>query len=523
MSASSLKLTDQQQAIVQHTTGPALVFAVAGSGKTTSMVHRIRHLIQQRVVKPEQILATSFNNAAVKDIVQQLEKIGVREKVDCRTLHSLGYMIIKTAAEQGAIDRAWMARQQDDQSDRLLNQIMVQLSIEQGMDSSELSLDREDLRNQISIWKGNLAYPDLERTNLSEAARAIAGQAEHDNHLYTRAYQLYEKQRQKEHVITFDDMLMFGWEILVTHPAILERVRSRYQMIMVDEFQDVNFAQYKIVDLLAAPHGNYMAIGDDDQCIYEWRGANPRYILEFEDTYQAQVYTISDNFRSQAQQVILANEVISKNVKRYEKHLSLTSGFAGETFLHEEATDERVARLLVGDIRKLISGGHPLDEIAILIRLYSQTAFLETAMIEYGMPYRIVGGEPFYRRSELITLFQYLSFARHEQLIERDGYPENPADIRKYQQMFQRIVNQPRRYLSRDFTTFVAQQSARRGASIVEIMIEQQDQLKGGSKKKDVGVRWPDPQIKGPPPQNCSQDPHLAGRRVGLSKLFIGD
>ncbi len=485
MASPSVKLTDQQRAIVAHTTGPALVFAVAGSGKTTSMVHRIRRLIQQRIVRPEQILATSFNNAAVKDIVKQLGGIGVTGKVDCRTLHSLGYMIIKIAAEQGAIERAWMGRQQDDQGDRLISQILVQLSIEQGMDSTELNLDREDLRNQISIWKGNLAYPDLEKANLPEEAKAIAGQAEHDNHLYTRAYHLYEKQRQKERLITFDDMLMFAWEILVTQPAILEAVRSQYQMVMVDEFQDVNFAQYKIVDLIAAPHGNYMAIGDDDQCIYEWRGANPRYILEFEDTYKAQVYTISDNFRSQAQQVILANEVISKNKKRYEKYLSLTSGFDGETFLHEEANDERVARLLVGDIRKLINSGHVVeDDIAILIRLYSQTAFLETAMIENGMPYKIIGGEPFYRRSELITLFQYLSFARHEQLIERDGYPQNPADVRKYQQMFQRIVNQPRRYLSRDFVMFVSQQSERRGVSIVEIMIEQQDQLKGGSKKK---------------------------------------
>ena len=479
-----LKLTDQQQAIVVHEKGPALVFAVAGSGKTTSMVHRIKHLVDRKVVQPRQILATSFNNAAVKDILKQLSEIGVAEGVDCRTLHSLGYLIIKTAAARGAIDKAWAGRQQDDAGERLINQIMVQLSIEQGMDSTELGLDREDLRNQISIWKGNLAYSDLAKVNLPEEAAGIATQAEHDNHLYTRAYQLYEKQRRQEHLITFDDMLMFAWEILVTAPDILHEIQSKYQMVMVDEFQDVNFAQYKIVDLLAAPHGNYMAIGDDDQCIYEWRGANPRFILEFEETYRARVYTISDNFRSQAQQVILANEVISKNTRRYKKHLSLTSGFAGETYLHNEANDERTARLLVGDIQQLLKSGHPISEIAVLIRLYSQTAFLETAMIEYGMPYRIIGGEPFYRRSELITLFQYLSFARHEQLIKQHGYPQNESDVRKYQKMFQRIINQPRRYLSRDFVMFVSQQSARQGRSIIEIMVEQQDQLKGGSKKK---------------------------------------
>jgi DNA helicase-2/ATP-dependent DNA helicase PcrA len=476
-----LKLTDQQEAIANHTLGPALVFAVAGSGKTTCMVHRIKRLIDKRIFAPERILATSFNNSAVQDIVALLAALGISPKVNCRTLHALGYGIIRSAVYRKYFGREWLnSAEPEELHSQLVGQTITQLAIENGVDSSELNIDREDLKNQISIWKGNLIYPDLEKANLPEPGRKLARQASHEHDLYVRAYQTYEKIRQRRKVITFDDMLMLGWEVLIRYPEILRAVQRNYQTVIVDEFQDVNYAQYRIMDLITRPHRNYMAIGDDDQCIYEWRGASPEFILNFKKIYNAKVYTISDNFRSAAQQIVLANKIIFRNQNRYPKHLSLTRGFEGKTYLHQKENNLEIGRSIVREIRELLSGGQTsAADMVILIRLYSQTAFLETAFIENQIPYRIEGSQPFYRRNELVVLFQYLSFAEYERDIRKNGFPQDPQKADKYLQMFSGIINIPRRYVAKEFVQFVIRQAKRRQCSVIEFMLERRDDLKG--------------------------------------------
>lgn len=478
----SIKLTDQQRAIVEHFDGPALVFAVAGSGKTTSMVHRIARLIKHHQLEPSSILATSFNAAAAREISQQLADIGVPAGVDCRTLHSLGYKIIQGAARRGLVAQQWLKRRdQGDGQDRLINRVLTAIAIERGEDLSELNIDREELKNQISVWKGNLVYPDPERAGLPLAALEIAEKAVHGNRLFLDAYQKFETLRQEEFLLTFDDMLMMAWQLLVTHGELLKAVQERYQMLMVDEFQDVNRAQYEMIDLISRPHGNYMAIGDDDQCIYEWRGANPAFILEFEKRYQAAVYRISDNFRSSLHQTALANAVIQQNRRRYPKQLSLTRGLAGSASWNALPDEMDVARKISGDIATLLAAGEDYSDFAILIRLYSQTAFLETAFIEAGQPYWIEGAEPFYKRREVVTLLQYLAFAQMEQEIREDGFPTESGQMQKYIALFKAIVNRPRRYLSRDYVAFVTQQAERSGRSLLYIMQKEQDQLRGRS------------------------------------------
>lgn len=481
-----MQLTDQQQAIVEHTWGPALVFAVAGSGKTTCMVQRIKRLVETKTVPPEKILAASFNNSAVQDIIAQLNALGVPSRVQCRTLHALGYQLVRMAAARKYLPREWLANQDPEGlHTRLVAQTLTQMAMEQGIDSSELNIDREDLKNQISIWKGNLVYADLEAAALPEPALKLARQARHEHEAYLQAYRTYEKLRLRQNALTFDDMLLSGWEILQRFPDILQTVRSQYRIVMVDEFQDVNFAQYCILDLITAPQRNYMAIGDDDQCIYEWRGASPEYILNFEKTYRAKIYTISDNFRSTAPQVILANEMIARNRNRYPKHLSLTRGFDGQTLIHKEADDLAVARGIVAEIRRLLrSGEAAAQDMAILIRLYSQTALLETALIEAGIPYRIEGNDPFYKRSELVALFQYLSFAEAEQTVRRQGLPADPQQSGKYLQMLESIVNTPRRYIAKDFVKSAVQQAQRQRRSVVEVMLARKEELKGRSRER---------------------------------------
>lgn len=483
----NMKLTDQQMAIVQHTTGPALVFAVAGSGKTTSMVQRIKHLVERRMVPAEQILATSFNNSAVRDIIEQLKAVGVKGKVNCRTLHALGYHVIYLATQRGYLDKIWLRKQRQNPEDlgsRLIGQVLSRMAQEDGCDVNDLNIDREDLKNQISIWKANLVYPDAGKIDLPAAAREFVETARHDHEPYLRAYRNYEALRIAEKIITFDDMLMTGWELLMRHPDILKGLQQNYRMVMVDEFQDLNFAQYRIIDEIIRPHGNYMAIGDDDQCIYQWRGANPRFILDFEKHYRAKVYTISDNFRSCAQQILLANRIIVNNRQRYPKLLSLTRGFGGATFIHQERHDGAVASAIVGEIRKLFKQGKTASDLAVLIRLYSQTAFLETELIAAGIPYRIEGSSPFYARDELVVLFQYLAFAGYEREIRQGGFWEDAARVEKYFAVFPRIINRPRRFVAKAFLEAIVKTARHQRRSAIETMLLNKGQLKRGSLNK---------------------------------------
>ncbi|MCB9068075.1 MAG: ATP-dependent helicase [Calditrichae bacterium] len=476
-----MKLTDQQLAIIQHLEGPALVFAVAGAGKTTCMVHRIRNMIAQQLCQPQQILATSFNNSAVADIVGQLQRLNVptgSNGVDCRTLHSLGFRVIRGAVQRGFLDKNWLRNTgEDNLTGMLIGKTLTQMAIADSTDITELDVDREDLKNQISIWKGNLAYADLEAAGLPEAARHIASAATHENGQYLRAYKIFEHLRTQQFIITFDDMLMMGWELLIRHPEILQSAQDNYRSIIVDEFQDVNFAQYQLLDLLSAPHRNYMAIGDDDQCIYEWRGANPSFILNFEKNYGAKVYTISDNFRSCAQQILPANAVIAHNKRRYPKFLSLTRGFGGSTQILAQKDEWEIAKHIAGEIADRIAAGQSTREMAVLIRLYSQTAHLEAAFMEKNIPYEIVGAPEFYKRDELLPLFQYLSFAFAEAEIAESGFPEDPKQIKKYHEMFANIVNKPRRYISRDIVDGAQRMSRQTRRSVIDVLKHQKEVL----------------------------------------------
>ena len=464
-----MKLTDQQQAIVYHHNGPALVLAVAGAGKTTAMVHRIHHLINQHHVAPDRILATSFSKAAVADIRDQLADLRVPPSVQCQTLHALSLRIIRSAVQRGLADRRWIPAKGDNgdaMAGALFNRAFIELAKSERTDSRDLPVDREDLQNQISIWKGNLVYPDPERLGLPERAMTAVRKATHDNPLFPKAYRLYENLRQSEFLLTFDDMLQMAWELLSRHPELLRDEQRRFDMIMVDEFQDVNLVQFQITDLISAEHRNYMVIGDDDQCIYEWRGANPRFILQFEERYQAELYRITDNFRCYAQQVFPANAVIAHNRSRYAKHLSLTKGFDGETDVFRHKDDTASAKALVKHLKYLLDDGHDPAEIIILVRLYAQTAALESALLDEALPYEIIGNSPFYKRDEVMTLLQYLSFGEMEWRIRKKGFKKSGVDLKKYYQMFQTIINRPRRYLSREFIELCIAESQRLETSV---------------------------------------------------------
>ena len=455
-SKTDITLTDQQRAVVDHDDGPALVFAVAGAGKTTAMVHRIERLVREQRLAPEQILATSFGRANVRDLRRALRPWRYCGRVDVRTLHSLGRDVIARARRAGYLPHLKLDR--DDEVDISLEQQLLSRTLSEAyrLDAPykrELdTLDRQDFLSYVGYCKGNLLYADLERVDLAQAARKLAEQAPSPPGplaWYLDLYELLERVRGRLGWITFDDMLLTGWELLVTYPDVLQEVSSAYRSILVDEFQDINLAQSEILHLLAQPHGNYMAIGDDDQTIYEWRGANPQFILDFARRYHAHTYLISDNFRCPAAPLVLANHVIAHNRRREPKRLSLTRGFGGNTLVHLDQDVETMSRHIVDRIQRLHQEGLALNEMAVLVRLNAQTPAIEQHLITREIPYRV--SKPFYERREIETLIQYgrVAWVDHELRAGRQPLASEGARA-AFVESWRNVCNRPKRYISHE-------------------------------------------------------------------------
>lgn len=449
-----VSLTDEQQAIVNHNLGPALVFAVAGSGKSTALVHRIERLVREGVVSPRHILATSFSRASIADLRAALSHWPHCAQVKPVTLHSTGLGLMRIAQRHGLLADLQLNQTDDTPgTDKIiLIRAMKKSREERASYAPELeTLDQDDFLSYVSVCKGNLCYADLNKANLPAAARLIATQAEPPVGFrwYLDLYRQYERIRLMEDWITFDDMLMTGWECLVRFPEVLAEARGKVQAVLVDEFQDVNLAQSEILDLLTSPHRNYMAIGDDDQTIYEWRGADPRFILDFERRYEAKKYLIRDNFRSQASHIALANRVIERNQRREPKHLSLTRGFDGGTQVHQEASQAEQGLHIVSLIQQALQDGQGVQDIAVLVRMYAQTPPIESALVDAHIPYKVVGSVPFYKRTEILALIDYLRLGVVEQGLLANQ-PLADGMISELGRLWGSVSNRPTRYLSKD-------------------------------------------------------------------------
>ncbi len=445
---------------MNHNNGPALVFAVAGAGKTTAMVHRIERLVREGHARPNQILATSFGKANIDDLTAALAHWPRCAQVDCRTLHSLGYRLIKKAQRLGHLSHLNLnSTDQDNTAQRLLNLALTAARQQSVGYIRELDgLDRQDFLDYVGACKGNLAYADLTSVTLPEPFANAARQAEAPSaklSWYLDLYHLFEMVRQQAGVVTFDDMLLTGWEALVRFPELRTAVQSHYTHVLVDEFQDINRAQAQILDLITTPDRNYMAIGDDDQCIYEWRGASPAYILKFPKQYSATVYKIENNFRCPAAPLILANRVIAHNQQRVGKQMALTKGFVGETAVFFSRDLAEMSQKIVAQIQQLLTSPEVSpEEVAVLVRLNAQTPPIEQALITANIPYRV--GTPFYERREIKTLIHYGRLAWYESQFKVDTPALSQAGLAGLVDSWYAVCNQPKRYISREVQRHVA-------------------------------------------------------------------
>lgn len=398
-------LNPEQRAAVTTLEGPVLILAGAGSGKTKALTHRIAHLIEQGV-PPWQILAVTFTNKAAKEmevriknllhVVQDMEQQpwleGAGKLPTMGTFHSICVRILRRDIERLGRDRNFVIYDQDDQ-ERLMKLIL-----------KELQIDETELKP-----KATLGYVGRFKCEALGPAEAELQATTARMQLVLRAYRRYERALKEHNALDFDDLILETVRLFRECPDVLERYQNTWKFLHVDEYQDTNHAQYLLISQLAARHHNLCVIGDPDQSIYAFRGADIRNILEFQQEYPgARQIKLEQNYRSTQPVLTAADAVISANPNRPEKHM-WTERKEGPAIVAHEVGDEREeADTVLRRIRELSDNGVPLKEQAILYRTHAQSRLFEEACLRMGIPYRILGGVRFYARREVKDVLGYL-------------------------------------------------------------------------------------------------------------------
>jgi DNA helicase-2/ATP-dependent DNA helicase PcrA len=330
---------------------------------------------------------------------------------------------------------------------------------------------------RVAAWKQQLAYADLEAANLPPAAAATARAADPDDATALALFRRFEARRRRTGWLTYADMLRDGWEGLYRDPGLRSAVQERYRYVLVDEFQDVSRAQFHLLDLLTAGHRNYMAVGDDDQSIYGWRGARPAFLRSFPDRYEASVYRMTASFRLPPGPLVLANRVITQNAERAPKQSTLTHLQGGAT-LWTPASTAAAADTLAARVAQLRSDeAVGLEEMVVLVRTYGQTPPIERALLDHDVPYRVVGASPFYRRRPVQTLLRYLYWAVLEHRRDRRGGFAEARAARQYASRFAYLANHPNRYLPQGFIDVVTREARTENVSVLDRLAARRDDL----------------------------------------------
>lgn len=406
-------LNGPQREAVVTTQGPLLVLAGAGSGKTRVLTYRIANILEQDLAAPWEILAITFTNKAAAEMRERLAQlVGTRSRgMWVSTFHSMCVRMLRADAERLGFTKNFTIYDTDDLK-RLYKDIMAESNI----DPKRFPVNQ--LMNRISQAKNDLVTPGN-----FDAHDPVGKVAE-------RVYERLQERLRAANAFDFDDLLLYGYLLLKNHEDVREAYQDRFRYLMVDEYQDTNRAQYAITQLLAAKNRNIMVVGDDDQSIYSWRGADLRNILEFESDYpEAKVVKLEQNYRSVGNILAAANAVIANNQHRKEKRLFTDSG-DGEKISVYLATDERdEGRWIAGEIDRRRSEGTSYNNMAVFYRTNAQSRMLEDMLLRAGVPYRIVGGTRFFDRAEIRDVMAYLTLV------------VNPAD----DIAAKRVVNVPRR------------------------------------------------------------------------------
>lgn len=384
----------EQQEAVMTTEGPLLVLAGAGSGKTKVLTTRVAYLIQNMGVYPEAILAITFTNKAAKEmkerIVGMLGPLGYQIQIS--TFHSFGLLILRENYERLGYKSNFTILDSDD-SLTIIKKIMKDMNLD------VKQYNPRAIRNKISSAKNELVTPiEYERIAMTDFEEIVAS-----------IYEKYENKLHLNNSVDFDDLLMLPLTLFGQYPDVLKQYQERFQYILVDEYQDTNHAQYLLIKMISAKYRNICVVGDNDQSIYSFRGANFRNILNFEKDYQKpKVIMLEENYRSTKNILNAANDVIKHNKERKDKNL-WTNNEEGFKLKYYRATDEKDEAFYVRkEIESLIQKGISLDKIAVLYRTNAQSRNMEESLLQANVPYKVVGSFYFYNRKEIKDLIAYL-------------------------------------------------------------------------------------------------------------------
>ena len=366
-------LNPMQRKAAETLEGPVLILAGAGSGKTRTLTYRIANLIDHDV-RPWHILALTFTNKAAKEMQSRVEKLVGADAADMwiGTFHSVCVRILRRDIEKLGYQRSFTIYDDDDQL-RVIKDGQKAL----GMDENRIP--PKELRNKISDAKNKMLTPD---EWFQESAKDYQCQQIHD------LYSYYEERLKAANALDFDDLLLRTLQLFVDHPPVLDYYRQRFQYVHVDEYQDTNAAQYTFVRLLTQDSRNLCVVGDDDQSIYGWRGADIRNILDFEKDFpDAQVIKLEQNYRSTSNILDAANQVIAHNVGRKEKALWTDAGEGEKIHLYSAGDEREEAAWICERVRKLQKANVPLGQIAVLYRMHAQSRVIEEMFTRAGIPY----------------------------------------------------------------------------------------------------------------------------------------
>ena len=433
-------LNQEQHTAVTQVNGPLLVLAGAGSGKTRVLTHRIAYLIEEHGALPWNILALTFTNKASREMRERVDSLvsNGAHKVAIFTFHAFCARLLSNEAEHLGFERAFTIFDDTDQQS-LIGRIIKELQLNDKVYTKRM------LAGIFSDAKNNSLSP---ATFLQESGQPRQ---------VLDAFARYQKQLRKSNAMDFDDLLHMTLTLFAEHPEVLAAYQEKYQYILVDEYQDTNLIQYRILKLLAKAHRNLCVVGDDDQSIYGWRGADIRNILEFEKDFPgAEVVRLEQNYRSTDVILNAANAVIEHNRGRKGKTLR-TNKLNGSPITVHEAEDERAeAQYICNCIATAARGGTRYDQFAILYRTHVQSRILEMYLQGYSIPYRVYGGTSFFARSEVKDVLAYLRLVF------------NPADG----EAFLRAVNVPKRAIGPAAIAALAADAATRDLPLLAAAME---------------------------------------------------
>ncbi|MHB1316593.1 MAG: ATP-dependent helicase [Minisyncoccota bacterium] len=398
-----LGLNDKQKTAVLATDGPVLIVAGAGAGKTKTITHRILHLIKKGI-HPHNILAITFTNKAGKEMRERVEHLLSQDHFlraqyhnavpFVSTFHSLGVFMIKQWADRLGLPRHFGIFDKSD-SKKTLKKALESLNVE-----PKEHLDK--VAGIISREKGlGISYEEFSSRQSYDFTSDIT----------TRAWKIYENTLKKEKALDFDDLLLKSLELLEKHKDIREYYQKLWQYIHIDEYQDTNKVQNRIAELICEKHQNICVVGDTDQNIYSWRGAEIKNMLSFEKKYKdAQVILLEQNYRSTKTILSVANDIISKNKWRIEKKLFTENTEGEKVSVYESFNEIDEAHFIAQKSKEIIDNGTKPDEIAVLFRANFQSRLLEEAFLAYGVPYQMLGTK-FFERKEIKDMLSYIKSA----------------------------------------------------------------------------------------------------------------